>query len=244
MEGDEDHRHHIKTEPVDEEIVESQSDQRTSDIQKEPYHLLETAQRTSVKTVASGDFSSHICGDFSSHICGDFSSQIKTEPCDALSIEKGTPPHVEANESSEESGYQKYQDSDEFSATKVTCKSVQVHAVKKEPADDCELDADSSLFCKFSSKMATGTPLGGDNGESEGGTDSMPPPGPVPVNLIPAARNKGLLKIEVDDPLHPVTSGMTDVEEEEAEKSSYDFDVGNNGNDVSSYSCFWFLLRH
>ncbi|XP_064650685.1 zinc finger protein ZFP2-like isoform X7 [Lineus longissimus] len=90
--------------------------------------------------------------------------------------------------------------------------------IKTEPADDYYDEPSSS---------ASSYPYGAPAGEWQGeGNELLPSAGPVPVCLIPAAGNRGLLRIDVEDPLHPVQSGV--VKEEPAEE-----DIDGSSNDAS-----------
>ncbi|XP_064651122.1 zinc finger protein ZFP2-like isoform X5 [Lineus longissimus] len=89
--------------------------------------------------------------------------------------------------------------------------------IKFEPTDDFGLEP--------------GYALAGSGSEQWDGAENEL--GPVPLNLIPAAGNQGLLRIDVEDPLHPVPSGVVKEEplEEDMEESSYGFGEGADADD-------------
>jgi hypothetical protein len=82
--------------------------------------------------------------------------------------------------------------------------------IKTEPADDYDVAAGSSVSARMMPPQipAGMTPLDTDTGnwEGMGGKSKV-----VPVSLIPAA-GRGQLRIDVDDPLHPVQCGTVKVE--------------------------------
>ncbi|XP_064624204.1 zinc finger protein ZFP2-like isoform X3 [Lineus longissimus] len=75
--------------------------------------------------------------------------------------------------------------------------------IKSEPTDDYELEQGDAL------------PPASEPEEWEGPGNELVP---VPLNLIPAEGNQGLLRIDVEDPLHPVPSGPVNVKEEQPEE--------------------------
>jgi hypothetical protein len=206
----------METESVDEEPGPQDDEQINAglpadvrlqqiDQQTEPYHLSDTEHLSSVEKETN-----HASGDFNPDI-----GCIKTQPCDPLSSEAETVQHELETGRNQSYSYPGF-----HGVGKI--KSAQ--EIKSEPADQLSSHTTPD-------EVASSVPIL-DSYESEGGgTESTPPPGPVPVNLIPAARNKGLLKIEVDDPLHTVSCEAMNVED--VDESPYDFEVTKAENDVS-----------
>jgi hypothetical protein len=104
--------------------------------------------------------------------------------------------------------------------------------VKSEPTDDYLVEP-----CSPVSAIPTDIAAGGNPGKWEDDENEMAQTEPIPVSLIPAAGRRGLLRIDVEDPLHPVQSGTMKQEpsdeDMEMDASSYGVGAMTASDDVS-----------
>ncbi|XP_064650743.1 zinc finger protein 135-like isoform X1 [Lineus longissimus] len=214
---------HIKTEPADEEFEPQNTGQDCGQYsEREPVLSIETQN----------------CGDFSSNV-----GYIKTE-----SSEQNFH-HVDRIDMNEK------EDCPDLDVAKIKSESDEELALKDEPdsspytsqpEDDVGLflDRDAGHWAPTTQGDGVGLPSDGDASHWEElklKDEPISPPRPVQESLIPATGNRGLLRIDVEDPLHPVQSGIVKQEPEEEveldDQKALNFDVANVKHEPLSASC-------